>query len=134
MSFAIYEKKPFQVDPIPLGHFSIDKRGCLRCHTKDLKKVGISDTAVILIDDETMRIALRAPRDGEGSIAIKVSTVGTGSSKQPERRQMNLAGAIHQLKLEPADVAGREEFLFKDGLAILNLDTPRVDDQDEQEA
>jgi len=133
MSFALYQRKTFTVDPIPPGHFSIGKGGTLRCHSADLRKARITDKAVVLLDASTSRIALRAPCEEEADIAIAVSSVGKGPGKKSDRRQLNLAGAIRQLKLDPSDTSGRGEFQLKENLLIMNLDAPSKDDPDELE-
>ena len=121
MSFKMLEKRSFSTDPIPEGFMSIDKGGTARFHTDDLELAGIDDTAIVLVDESTLRIALRKPRDGEEARAYRVAPVRSGSKVDPARRQMLLRSALNELRIEPRNAAGRYELRTKDDLLIVSL-------------
>lgn len=121
MSFKVLEKRAFFSDPIPEGFVSIDKGGTARFHTEDLELVGIDGAAIVLVDETTLRIALRKPREGEEARAYRVAPVRCGSKVDPARRQLMLRSALNEIRVDPKRAAGRYELRTKDDLLIVGL-------------
>ena len=133
MGFIIHEKKMTSADPIPEGQVSIDKRGTLTVRSTDLALVRIKDTAIILSDELTLRIALRAPRLNEQRKAYAVARIFREKNQpDPDWRRIGLRSAISAINLEPAAVAGRYTLMTKEDLVIINL-TDATDDQKDDE-
>lgn len=114
-------------EKLPEGWASLQKSARLTLHTADAALVGITSAAVVLADAAALRVALRAPRPGEESIAMCVSTE-KGKGGASGRCAVNLSRAVHRLGLDGAAVAGRYELSVKgegpDGLLILSLSDP----------
>ncbi|GMU22836.1 MAG: hypothetical protein AMXMBFR13_29200 [Phycisphaerae bacterium] len=122
MSFKEYVPKEMTMQaPLEEGFASIDKNGTGRFHTEDLGLVGIGDLAVVMTDEITMRLALRAARQEEGRKALRVTMVHYGKKPRPDRRSIRLSGAIREMNLEPRSVAGRYKLTTKENLIIINL-------------
>jgi hypothetical protein len=115
MAFEIVEPGLFTPPP-PLqeGQASLSKSGKLTVRERDLAMIGVTTAAVALADRELLRLALRAPRDGEKGKTVAVSIVGSGKAKKDTgRRQVNMIRAIRRLDLLPAATCGRYELTTK---------------------
>lgn len=113
-------------DPLPEGFGSLSTKGVLTMHEADAAAAGIGKAAVLLADGGTLRIAIRAARDGEAGSAVSVAAVATGKAGGPvNRRRINLARAIKRIGLDGPAVAGRHKLHRHDEkpgvLLILNL-------------
>ena len=136
MAFVVHERPAFHwADPIPEGQASIDKTGTLTIRTEDLALAQIEGTAIVLTDELTMRIALRAPREHERAKAYTVFKVFRAAKKlDPKWRRIGLGGVIKAMNLEPAAVAGRCELITKENLLIVNLTGADGDENGEEKA
>jgi len=136
MAFVVHERPAFHwADPIPEGQASIDKTGTLTIRTEDLALVHIEDAAIVLTDELTMRIALRAARGNERAKAYTVFKVFRAAKKlDPKWRRIGLGGVIKAMNLEPAAVAGRYELTTKENLLIVNLTGADGDENGEEKA
>jgi hypothetical protein len=123
VAFSVYEPGPFGfANALAEGEVSVYRNGTTLFNKADLGLVGITDAAVVLVDEATMRVALRKPRSGEANKVLKVSPPrrrrGSGDSN---RRQVYLGGPIRAMNIEPETVAGRYEATTVDDLFIVNL-------------
>lgn len=131
MAFKLYEKKQLAFNPLEQGQVSIDRDGTARFLTEDLELVGIENSAIVLTDELTLRIAVRKPRPGEAGKAMSVAFVRKGKTVDKSRAQIRLTGALHALRLDTDAVRGRYDLTTKDDLVILNLADCKTDDDEE---
>jgi hypothetical protein len=109
-------------DALEKGQASISRSGDGTFRVQDLELAGIKNYAVVLADKETLRLAVRAPRDNERLDSVAVGIVRKGAAKvDAGRRRIRLARGIKHLDLTPEAVAGRFDLLAKDDLLILPL-------------
>jgi hypothetical protein len=98
-----------QRDPLEEGWVSLGADGSALFNTSDLDVVGIKERAVILIDREGFRVALRAPRSGEDAFAVRVTPLrkGKGGKRVDQRkRRITIAAALRELGIDPKLKAG----------------------------
>jgi hypothetical protein len=115
-------------DALKDGQASLGSNGSITVRTSDLAEAGIvgGGKAIVLADPATLRIAVRAPRDGETEGA-SVSPLTTGKGKRSETRcRVNMSRALKAIGIEARDVAGRYGIeVHREGeappLLILNL-------------
>lgn len=112
MGFEIFT--PFRVQGIGPGTASIDCNGKLRFHGSDLRRLGIDKEATLLTDPAAKRIALRKPRAGEPTVAVRWAKTGTGGG-------VGLTGVLKVLKIDPKKAKGRYDVASKDDLLIVQL-------------
>lgn len=92
------------------GECSIGRNGVLAISSHDLTKVGIRNQAVMLIDRQTCRIALRAPAtDHLDHIVVTIS----GKPTAQTRRCASARGALRAIGIDPAACAGRHPLEVK---------------------
>jgi len=133
MSFEIVECNSLGlIRALPPGQASIDRHGCARVHAADLAKLKVTTEVTVLADLETQRIALRRPRGGEK--AFKVAVVTAKKKRPTDRRRINLAPALAELRIDQADVSGRYTLHAKDDLLVINLEEAGPDEADETES
>ncbi len=129
MSFEIIQPGKFvATQALPEGSCSIDRSGALTAHASDLRMVGVVERAVVLADRASLRLAVRAPRDGEDEMAVAVGRVNRGggaANTDSGRRHIRVKRALDALGLTGEATAGRFELNIKgegvDGLLIVNL-------------
>jgi len=122
MSFTVLEKGAWAVrEALEQGQVSISKTGQARFCREDLDLVGITDSLVILLDQELLRLAFRKPRSGEEQNAYRVTGAHSGKRVAKTRATVQIGRALREIRLEPEAVAGRYELTTKDDLLILNL-------------
>ncbi len=117
---------------LPEGQASIDKHGQCRVHAKDLARLKITNEVTVLADVETQRIAMRRPRANEKP--FRVAIVMAKKKRATERRRINLAPALAELRVDLADVSGRYFLHPKDDLIVINLEEAGPDEADEEES
>jgi hypothetical protein len=135
MSFEIIEPGTNPIaDPLPSGCCSIGAGGVLAAWQADLDLVAIRDRAVVLVDRDNSRIALRACRDGEPGFRI-APVMRKREPRDTGRRTLAIYRALRACGVKlTADAAGRYEWTVKgegaSGLLIVNLSAklPRVRD------
>ncbi|MEW6253921.1 MAG: hypothetical protein AB1716_25020 [Planctomycetota bacterium] len=86
--------------------------GAMLMHREALERAGITDRAVLMADGETLRLALRAPRDGEAQIAARVQVLKKRGADQG-RRLVQVVRPLRELALEPKAARGRYRFELK---------------------
>ncbi|MFH1746180.1 MAG: hypothetical protein ABIG44_03965 [Planctomycetota bacterium] len=124
MSFVIVEPGTFEpVAALAEGEVSLGKRGTLLARVADLELVGIGNYSIILADTSgTLRLALRAVRDGEQDKSVACGVVTRKGGADSGRRRINVARAIKRLSLTPEACAGRYQLnVHHDELLIVNL-------------
>lgn len=121
MGFEVYVPQTRrQVEP---GTASLNRAGCLKVHSGDLRRIGVASREVaVLIDRETMRLAIRTPRGGDGlgepSVMLKLG-------KKAGHATINIAGALRRLGLDPASTSGTFPLAVKEDLLIVQLSPPK---------
>jgi hypothetical protein len=109
-------------DAIEEGQVSISRSGDATFRREDLDLVKIGAYAIVLADPETLRLAVRAPRDNERLESVAVGVITKGKEKKDAgRRRIRLTRAIKRLDLTCEAVAGRFDLLAKDDLIIIPL-------------
>jgi hypothetical protein len=131
LAFEIVEPGTFNfAEPLAVGQCSISKAGRLSCRAEDVRAVGIGHYAIVMADGQTMRVALRVPRDGEQpkSAALTITTAGKGAKKHDAgRRNVLIMRALRRLGVTPEAVAGRYALSQHDGsLLIVCLTGERI--------
>ena len=126
MSFEVYEPNAFNFpEALSEGEVAIDKVGNVTLRKADLDSVGISDQAVVMVDKDTKRVAIRAPQGNKDVKTLSVHTVKRKGGSATDRRKVYLSGAMRRLGLEGSHLKGRRELMIKgdvsDGLLIINL-------------
>ena len=120
MRFVTYvPPESTKIKPLTSGECSIAKSGtCLRVKD-DLAIVGVTDKVLVMVDKGTLRIGFRRPSEGDPN-ALDVKP-------RKSRSQINLAGVLRALSLEPFAAKGRYALTVKesDGVLILNLGDAR---------
>lgn len=118
MSFdAPFIPRTARGDWLQRGEARVFRRGLLSFRADDLAAIGISEHVVIILDCDTVRIGIRAPRENDPRGAL----LRAQANKTGTRRTVNAGGAFKQLGIDEARVKGRYELTQKDGLLILNL-------------
>ncbi len=109
MPFVVVEPGAFCfTEPLGEGEVSISRNGTLTARAEDLALVGISKYAIVLADAGTLRLGLRAVRDGEEQKSRACSVITTGKQKRDSgRRRITVTRALKQLGLKVEDVCGR---------------------------
>ncbi len=135
MSFEIIPAgKPIGGDALKPGSASLGANGNVTMLAADLEEAGITDKAAVLADAGNLRIALRAPRDGEAAGAATVSALTTGKGKKsPTRRRVNMARALRAIGVEARTVAGRYGLeVHREGEAppLLIINLTKANDRD----
>jgi hypothetical protein len=100
---------------------SIAKDGQLTFRESLLRSVGISDLAVLLSDPDTLRLAIRRPKEHEIARAVRVCVVRGVKSRDTGRRTVRATRGFHALCLDPKACVGRMELAIKDQTILLNL-------------
>lgn len=107
--------------PLESGQCAIGADGRALFRREDLQLVRIDDLAIVLADTSTLRIAVRAPRDGEQKRAMQVGIVKTDKGADSGKRAISIARALKRLALEVRACRGRLDLVTKEDLLILNL-------------
>ncbi|MGD8450696.1 MAG: hypothetical protein PVJ57_02660 [Phycisphaerae bacterium] len=127
MSFELVESGDFGGggEALAEGECSLRKGGKLVAHAADLALVNIGNYAMVMADAGTLRIALRAVRDGEEAKSYACSVVRRANKTDSGRREINVLRALHRLNLTPEAVVGRYPLTVKGegagGMLIVNL-------------
>ena len=101
--------QPGQVNLCANGHITI--------HKADLDATGISDLAVVMVDKQTFRVALRKRRDSDPVVKVKL-TKNRGAGK------LNIAGAVKLLGIEPTKL--RLDLSRRDDLLVIQFPMPKA--------
>jgi hypothetical protein len=110
VSFEIVEPGSWKAaEPLGEGEVSLGKGGTLLARREDLELVGIKHYAIVLADAGTLRVGLRAVRDGEQQQSVAACIVRCKNGRDSGRRRINVARAARRLGLEPAAIVGRYE-------------------------
>jgi hypothetical protein len=121
MSFTPYTPtRGLSVKTLRPGECSVSKSGILALNIEDLKRVRVTDRAVIMTDPQTVRIALRAPIvDEMDALAVSVARAKKGTTC----RISAVGGALRSLGIDTEQAAGRytAEYCDKNGLLVINL-------------
>lgn len=122
MTFVEYMPREFVTNRgLADGEVSLDKNGTATFRAEDLALVGIDGVAVVLVDELTMRVAVRAARPSDGKRALLVKPVKRHNGKLTGSRRIYLGGALRSIRIDPGAVRGRYELTTKDNLIIINL-------------
>ncbi len=118
MSFVVLPKQIHSV--IREGEARLGKDGVLALTAGDLKSVRIDGFAVLLIDVQTRRIALRAPRDSDRLDARKLTPNMARKGHSPSIFRIKIEPAIRALKIK-VDIARTYRASVKDDLLIIDF-------------
>jgi len=125
MPFVIVEPGSFQhSEPLQEGECSISRNATLTARADDLGIVGITNYAIVMADTDTLRLGLRAVRDGEEQKSVACSIISAGQDKHDSgRRRILVNRALQRLGLTAEAVAGRYTLMSKekDGLLFVVL-------------
>lgn len=120
MTFEVYSPGFNRSRTIARGSARLDSSGNMRLNAADLENLGIEEEAVVLIDRDTRRIALRCVRadDTKGRVAI------LGANKKPGRdhtttRIVRIQGALRALGEEPKAFNGTHSTVVKDDMLVI---------------
>ncbi len=119
MAFKLYSPRGRFTAPAA-GVVNIVKSGMATFAPADLSQVSIKTWAAILVDPDTCRLAVRAPREEEGftepAMAVKWSKRGSSA-------RINLRGPLTALGLKLTACTGQHAIVAKkpDGLLIVNF-------------
>lgn len=120
MGFAIYTPASSR-RPILIGKARVNRVGHISIHVQDMIKAGLkARSAVLLMDRDTSRIALRAERPTDHD--LMEPTIPLRSCKTGRTIQFSGRGVLRELGLDPRTCNGDHPILHKDGLLIINLD------------
>lgn len=95
------------------GHCRMSRSGFITFLLADLTAAGISDKATLLIDCETLRIALRAPLKGEPSVTVcKTNATAQAMRKIATRSATNKLGLSRTKNLITMPVKVQDDMLI----------------------
>jgi len=121
VSFRFY-CRPLAATRVVPGTCRLRRDGQATFNGGDLRGAAIAGKVSVLIDDELGRIAIRAARedDPEDSLATLYSRHRTGTA-----RMVRLTGALREVGVMPAEVAGPQIITRKDDLLVLDFGAHR---------
>ncbi len=110
---------PRQHKGLQPGIASIQAAGYLVVPIPDLNTAGLCDFVAILVDPDTNRLALQAPKPVEAGIEIPSSKLQRQSR---HNRKVIINKALAELGRDAPGCAGRYEIVHENGLLIIGLD------------
>ncbi len=99
----------------------LNRFGWLLLRAQDLRPFVRSEHVAVLLDEDNLRIGLRAPREEERAMAFPVLYLG----KHRQTMRLPLLGALEALKLDKKAVAGSYTLERKADFLVLILDIKR---------
>lgn len=122
MSWSLVEPGEFRNRVgLASGSASISRAGSVLLCGEDLELVKIADRAVVLVDEAGMKLAFRAPRDGEASFSIAVSIARKSGRRDTGKRRLCISRALARLGVGGGVAAGIYGLVTKDDMLILPL-------------
>lgn len=119
MGFEVFVCR--RTDAVVPGQCSINAAGMIVLSAVDLRRAGVKDRCVVLIDAATRRLAVRQPKDDGGlaepSLRLRMNKTGTTATIQ-------VSGALREINCPPPKCKGRYEAMFKDDLIIVQVGDP----------
>jgi hypothetical protein len=108
--------------PLEKGWAAIGRDGTLTFTATDLRNIEAESVCAVVVDPDTIRVAVRRPKEHEIARAMTVSIVRGHKNRDTGRRAVHGIRAFKALGIDPKTCAGRVELTIKgDDLLILNL-------------
>jgi len=93
---------------VPDGYVSLTTAGRLAIHRQELVAIGINGAVTLLVDCETKRIGLRAPREQADSRTAEPH-VRVWERSTPRRVEVSVLTPLRELGLDAKQLHGRYE-------------------------